>query len=509
MKEIETVPAEYERDESRFAGECTGLFMAKSDGDVSAFLSRHEPFTVQGARTGITGAAAPCRCKALNLSGFSGIAGMKKFGADFAVAVRPGTLLADLRAALARKDFLTGGWPEESLLTFAEFKKGPALMFAPDPTEDTATVGGMFATNAGGPAALLYGRAGENTAAIDVRLADGAFWHIERGEHIFDEDGVCHLPDGRSLSVVYPKGSPLLLPLQPRVGTDLVDLFAGSEGMLGIMEQLWLKVVPIPAVRWSVVFFPDSVGCAAAFMDAVLAAKEHWACSLSSLEYLDSRSLRLFTAQRENQPRLMAIPEFPKGAACAVIAELCAQNSDDAEAALGEALALFSASGGNEDDTWAADTAEEIEKFRLLRHAVPEAVNSAIDKNRTNCGLLTKQAADVCLPRASLSILLTELTGRLNAFGSEYALFGHAGNRHFHVNLIPKDENDYAKNAAFLLELTGEFAQNGGLIVAENGVGKLKRDLLKALLPADQLALMRGIKAFFDPDGLLNPGNML
>ncbi len=499
---------EYARDESRFIGECTGVVLANREEDIAAAIEAGEPFTVQGARTGITGACVPSSCKALCLAGFSGICGLREEDGGFSVAVRPGTLLLDLRNALGKKAFATEGWPESSLKALERFQNSGEMMFAPDPTEDTAAVGGMFATNAGGPASLLYGRTGDNTAGLDVRLANGELWHIERGAFTFDETG-CPLPNGKRLCLSLPGGAPLLKPLQPRPGADLIDLFAGSEGMLGVVERLWLKLIPKPAIRWNVVFFPETVECAAGFMDALLAAREGWDCALSALEYLDGRSLSLFSSLREKQTRLASIPEFPAGAACAVIAELCAESAEDAEAALGELLELFLEAGGDEDATWAADTADEIEKFRLLRHAVPEAVNSAIDLMRVDHPSLTKLAADVCQKGASLSALLPELTEKLESLGMDHALFGHGGERHFHVNLIPKDEGEYQKGAEFLFGLAAETAKEGGLIVAENGVGKLKRGLIQKLLPKDHLELMREIKRFFDPAGILNPNNML
>jgi D-lactate dehydrogenase (cytochrome) len=500
---------EYARDESRLTGACTGVILAKSEEDIAAAIAAGEPFTLQGAKTGIAGACVPRDSKALNLAGFAGICGLREEPDGFSIAVRPGTLFSDMRSALDKKAFDTEGWSESSLKALERFQSAPAMMFAPDPTEDTATIGGMFATNAGGPASLLYGHTGDNTVAIDIRLANGELWHIERGNFVFDENGCCPLPNGERLFVSFPDSAPLLRPLQPREGTDLVDLFAGSEGMLGVVEQLWLRLIPKPKVNWSVVFFLESVEDAAAFMDALLTAKDGWDCSLSALEYLDGRSLALFSAFRDKQTRLASIPDFPDRAACAVIAELCAQTPEDAEAALGEMLELFCEAGGNEDATWAADTADEIEKFRLLRHAVPEAVNSMIDIGRIHSPMLTKQAADVCQEEATLSELLPELTQKLETLGMEYALFGHGGGKHFHINLIPKNEDEYQKGAEFLFDLTAQTAQKGGLIVAENGVGKLKRDLVQRLLPKDQLELMRQIKRFFDPAGILNPHNML
>ncbi len=500
--------SEHSRDESRFTGECTGVIMAKSAKDIAAALSLGEPFAVQGARTGITGACVPDSCKALDLSGFAGASGMREENGEFAVAVRPGTLLSDLRTMLAKRSFDTQGWDEASLAALESFKNAGEFMFAPDPTEDTASIGGMFATNAGGPASLLYGRTGDNTAALDIRLANGELWHVERGEYAFDEGGCCKLPNGKTLRVSFPESAPLLNPLQPRAGTDLIDLFSGSEGMLGVAEQIWLKLIPKPAVRWSVVFFPNSIECATEFIDGLLSAKEGWECSLTALEYLDGNSLSLFSEFRENQTRLASIPEFHEGAKCAIIAELCASCEDVAEAALGEMLELFAEAGGDEDATWAADTEDEIEKFRQLRHAVPEAVNSTIDKYRVDCPTLTKLAADICRKGVPLCELIPGLTEKLESTGIDYALFAHAGEGHFHVNLIPKDAGEYARGADFLFGLTADTAKRGGMIISENGVGKLKRGLVAGLLPKEQLELMREIKRFFDPSCLLNPNNM-
>ncbi len=499
---------EYARDESRFTGECTGVVLANREEDIAAAIEAGEPFTVQGARTGITGACVPSACKALCLAGFSGICGLREEDGGFSVAVRPGTLLLDLRNALGKKAFATEGWPESSLKALERFQNSGEMMFAPDPTEDTAAVGGMFATNAGGPASLLYGRTGDNTAGLDVRLANGELWHIERGAFTFDETG-CPLPNGKRLCLSLPGGAPLLKPLQPRPGADLIDLFAGSEGMLGVVERLWLKLIPKPAIRWNVVFFPETVECAAGFMDALLAARKAGTAPFPPWNTWTAAPFRCFLPCAKSRPGWPPSPNSRRGAACAVIAELCAESAEDAEAALGELLELFLEAGGDEDATWAADTADEIEKFRLLRHAVPEAVNSAIDLMRVDHPSLTKLAADVCQKGASLSALLPELTEKLESLGMDHALFGHGGERHFHVNLIPKDEGEYQKGAEFLFGLAAETAKEGGLIVAENGVGKLKRGLIQKLLPKDHLELMREIKRFFDPARILNPNNML
>ena len=172
-------------------------------------------------------------------------------------------------------------------------------------------------------------------------------------------------------------------------------------------------------------------------------------------------------------------------------------------------LDAFAECGGEEEGTWAADSPAEIEKFRLLRHAVPEGINAAIDEVRQKEDSVTKLAADFSAPLDRREELIALYREGIQKSGLRGVYFGHIAENHLHVNLIPKNELQYKQGLTLLSSWAGACASMGGCLAAENGVGKLKRNLLDQNLPQEQKALMAAVKAYFDPRGLLCPGNLI
>lgn len=508
MAQLEKRYEEYLRDESRLTGYAESILQAKSAQEVLDFLKTESPFTVQGARTGIVGGAVPQGGRILNLSSMNRITGLSVKDGAFFVTVEPGVLLCDLDDALASKRFDASSWDEASREALAALAKAPPQFFPPDPTESTATLGGMFAANARGICAYRYGCTADYVQAVTVALADGRVWTIERGQYVFDESG-CPLPDG-ALSLNLPESAPLCSALQPRKGSDLIDLFAGSEGTLGVVLSLTLRLLPRPAIQWGVVFFLPGEEDALAFAGSVQELATGWSGpALCSLEFLGEAALETAAGLRAKQTRLQAIPEFPAGCRGAVLAELCASGEEEMEEALMSLLDAFAECGGEEEGTWAADSPAEIEKFRLLRHAVPEGINAAIDEVRQKEDSVTKLAADFSAPLDRREELIALYREGIQKSGLRGVYFGHIAENHLHVNLIPRDETQYKQGLALLSSWAGACASMGGCLAAENGVGKLKRNLLDQNLPQEQKALMAAIKAYFDPRGLLCPGNLI
>lgn len=242
-----------------------------------------------------------------------------------------------------------------------------------------------------------------------------------------------------------------------------MDLLSGSEGMLAAVTSLRLRLSARPKVRWSVVFFFDGPQGAAAFADGALACARpgRGAICFPWNTWTNAR-LGCFAACAAPRAALQVLPDLPEGARAAVMAGLGGAEESSVEEALGALLECFVEAGGQEEDTWAADTPDEIEKFQLLRHAVPEGANAVVDQNRQKEPALHKLTADVSFPNAPLCSLLPELLGLVEESGLDGALFGHLGGRHFHLNLLPRDRAELERAEALCEEVCRRSLARGG-----------------------------------------------
>ena len=166
------------------------------------------------------------------------------------------------------------------------------------------------------------------------------------------------------------------------------------------------------------------------------------------------------------------------------------------------------AGGADLDDTWFADGEREIERFKGIRHAVPEAVNMLIGRRRRNISGLTKLGTDLAVPDDCLRRVMEMYHRDLQKAGLEYVIFGHIGNNHLHVNILPRTPDDYRLGKSLYLEWAREVVAMGGTVSAEHGIGKLKREMLEIMYGKNGIEQMRRIKALFDPRFLLNRGNL-
>lgn len=500
---------EYLRDESRMCGFAESISFPQSTAQaceqISALADANTPVTVQGGRTGICGAAVPAGGHILNLTRLKRITGLRcGAGGTFLLTVQPGVLLQDLQTSLALRSFDTEGWSDESLAALKALRCAD-LRFAPNPTEGSATIGGAFACNAQGLNAMSAGHVGDHVEAIEVCLPNGRVWNVERGTYRFGRTG-CPLPDGGWLPAA-PVADPVsFYGLVPRAGMDLVDLFAGAEGMLGAVLSLTLRLTPAPARAWGVLFFFSGQQDAAQFSMQV--PRKFEAVRLAALEFFDRESIRRAQAFKAASSRLRQIPDVPADACGAVYLELEGEEEEALEAALLTVSERFEAHGGREDDTWAGFEERELEKFRLFRHTVPEAANAAIDAARQNEPSITKVCADFTLPRQALPKFFLRYEADIAASGIPGMVFGHVACGRLHVNLLPAAAQEYAA-AQKLIEAWAHAVQAcGGLLAGENGVGKKKKHLLGLADPA-QLAAAKTVKAYFDPENRWNPGNYL
>jgi FAD/FMN-containing dehydrogenase len=315
---------------------------------------------------------------------------------------------------------------------------------------DSATLGGIVATDAGGARALRHGTARAHVAGLEAVLADG---------------GVVSRLSGL---------------LKDNAGYDLPALLVGSEGTLGVITCVRWRLVARQAARVAALVGLPSAGAAA----GLLAALRPTLPSLEAADFFLDDGLRLVLEHLDvASPVTEPSPVY-------VLLE-CAAASDPTEA-----LAAALAAAGVDDAIVADDTASR-ERLWRLREGHAEAINAA--------GVPHK--LDVGVPLAALETFLHRVPGAVEAVapGARTILFGHLGDGNVHVNVLGASPDDPAVDEAVLRLVAGL----GGTISAEHGIGVAKARWLPLVRGESDIAAMRAVKAALDPAGRLNPGVVL
>ena len=164
--------------------------------------------------------------------------------------------------------------------------------------------------------------------------------------------------------------------------------------------------------------------------------------------------------------------------------------------------------GGSDDATWVARTEVDRECQRFFRHAVPESVNMLIDERRRMDPTITKLGSDMSVPNARLGDVIGLYRRTLAESGLESAAWGHIGNNHLHVNILPRDAQDYRRGGELFAQWASEVTAMGGAVSAEHGVGKIKAGFLETMYGHEAMVESARLKLQLDPDGQLGRGNL-
>ena len=145
---------------------------------------------------------------------------------------------------------------------------------------------------------------------------------------------------------------------------------------------------------------------------------------------------------------------------------------------------------------------------RFFRHAVPESVNMLIDERRRTPPSITQLGSDMSVPDDRLADVIAHYRQTIAAAGLESAAWGHIGNNHLHVNILPRNDAEYAVGKKLFAEWAQTVTDMGGAVSAEHGVGKIKRDFLTIMYGENQIEQMVTLKAQLDPKAQLGRGNL-
>jgi glycolate oxidase len=331
------------------------------------------------------------------------------------------------------------------------------LFYPPDPgSMKISTIGGNVAENSGGLRGLKYGVTRDYVMGLEVVLADGS---------------ICWL-GSRCVKDV--------------AGYNLRDLFIGSEGTLGIVTQVLLKLLPRPPARQTLLATYASLTAAAETVSAIIAAR----IIPCTLEFLDQKTLRCV----EDYARV----GLPRDAQALLLIE----TDGHAAAVADEAASLeqICRTHGAIAVRRAASAAEAAQLATARRSAF-----SALARLRP-----TTILEDVTVPRSELAGMVAEVEAIAVRHGVTIATFGHFGDGNLHPTILT-DERDAAEMHRVelaLAEIVAAALARGGTITGEHGVGLAKKRFLRAQLGDASFALLRLVKRALDPDHLLNPGKI-
>ena len=411
--------------------------------EVSAIMKycneRAIPVTPRGAGTGLSGGALPVHGGVvLDMKRFNKILNVDK--RNFQVTTEPGVITQELQ----------------------EHLKSEGLFYPPDPaSKGSCFIGGNVSENSGGPRAVKYGVVKDYVLNLEVVLPNGEV--IWTGANV----------------------------LKNSTGYNLTQLIVGSEGTLGIITKIVLRL--IPAVKHDLLLLVP-------FRSAVQACEAVNAIFLagytpSALEFMERDALEW--SMRYVQSTGISLP--PDIAAHLLI-EVDGNHMDelyrDAEA-ISQIVQQYDI-----DEVLFADSHEQKQMLWTLRRKVGEAVKSnSIYKEE-----------DTVVPRAELPELLQVIKALGHEFGFHSVCYGHAGDGNLHVNIVKGDMSDADWNEKLPLgirRLFKEVVRMGGTISGEHGIGLVQRDYMDIAFNTVQMGLMKQIKHLFDPNGILNPGKIL
>lgn len=416
------------------------VVFAECAADVSTVMqlaSRHGvPVTARGAGVGYVGGCVPVRGGiALSVMRMNRILGIHP--EDGVAVVQPGVITRDLQEAARAV-----GW---------EYPPDPASL-------KECSIGGNIATNAGGPRCLKYGVTRSYVLGLEVVLADG---------RVLRSGGRLH---------------------KNKTGFDLVGLFTGSEGLLGVVTEATLRLIPKPASRAMLAAVFPEFTMAAAAVQAVLNAGH----LPSALEITDTFTL-------EAARKRLGSAVFPPGKAHLIV------EIDGRPAAVASELeelhALLERLGASFIERAPDETA--CERIWGLRREFSYALRDTG---------LTKLNEDIVVPRSKLVELVAFAESLQARTGIPVACFGHAGDGNIHTNLMVGDWHDPAvrERAEEALDLLFDWVlAQGGAITGEHGVGLAKQRWIGKALGEVSIDVHQAVKQALDPQRLLNPGKFL
>ncbi len=471
-------------DASNTKGFCEAVYIPENVSEMGQIIKeaneKKHSVTISGNGTGLTGARVPKGGIVISTEKLNKIIEIN-LEEKFAL-IEPGVLLSELQASVNSK----------------------GLLYPPDPTERNCFVGGTVATNASGARTFKYGPTRNYVEELEIILPDGDFLYLKRGENFADDLSLTlKTSSGKDINLLLPDYE------MPKVknasgyfcnrNMDAIDLFIGSEGTLGVITKIKLKLLLLPLNELSCILFFETENNALNFL--IRARDESYknrklkivnSIDATALEYFDENSLRFL---------LNDYPNIPVNAKAAVwFEEQCNDNEDELLELL---INLFLDYNGKDEDAWFAMTDKDRENIIAFRHTISTSVNEYITRNN-----FRKLGTDVAVPDDKFIDFYYAIKKEVETQNLDYVIYGHLGNSHVHLNMLPKTEEEFVKGKELYKSICSHAISLGGTFSAEHGVGKNKRGYLVEMYGQENVNKMRMLKKTLDPNYIFGVGNI-
>jgi D-lactate dehydrogenase (cytochrome) len=466
-------------------GHAVALARPASLEQVAWVVANSERVLAIGAQSSLTGGATPAGDVLLGTEHLKSI----RISND-RVHAGAGVRLYDLQAALAAR----GYW------------------FPPVPTFTGATVGGAIATNAAGAATFKYGPVRRWVHALTVVLATGDVLRLNRNE--------VQSCDGRFV-IVTSQGErhvsvpDITMPAVPKCSAgyfaapemDLIDLFIGSEGTLGVIVEAELDIKLRPGgVCWILAALANEPAAIALTGDLRTARL----LDVAAIEHIDARSIEVLREDGVDRRLGIQIDEHT-GVLLLVQIEIDAEQVANglSDLLLRQLADLLAKHGALETSEVVLPTnPRRAAAFVELRESVPAGVNRRVAMAHATDPRVHKTAADMIVPFSGFAEMMTACRGLARAADLDLAVWGHISDGNVHPNVIPKSYADVERGRELILELARRVIAMGGSPMAEHGVGRnpVKQRLLEMLYGTAGIDSMRRTKLSLDPHWSLGSG---
>jgi D-lactate dehydrogenase (cytochrome) len=508
----------YLSDASNYKGYCDKVFIPENDEEIASIIKEcnknHTRVTITGNGTGLTGAKVPEGGILISTEKLNKIISIDTV--EKKATVQAGVLLAYLQDETEKLN----------------------LLYPPDPTERNCFVGSTIATNSSGARTYKYGPTRAYVNRLRIILPDGELLILKRGECIANGYELNFSSEsGKNYSLKIPE---IKMPSTKnaagyycKADMDAVDLFIGSEGTLGIITEAELKLIDLPGEILSAVLFFNSEDDAFKFLEAVKINRNVQPRSLEffdkfALEFLkksfskipDSAQAAIWFEQEINNVNTHSSSHDSNNPACINISSPSqTQNgkadtpsstinepSTDAPSKIGieaEWFNFLDQSNADIDNSWFAFDEKNLEEFKDFRHAISWKVNEFITQHG-----FRKVGTDTAVPDNYFHEFYSFAKNLVEKQNINYVAYGHFGNSHLHLNMLPENEEQFIKAKSLYYEICKEAVRLGGTVSAEHGIGKMKREYFKLMYSQDEILQMARLKKSLDPNLILGIGNI-